>query len=555
MAVSSVSVSALFWLSTCVLSAVGENIVLFAWPGARSHGFIACAIGKRLAQDGHNVNIIAWDADTGVLAPRAGPNVSIVSTKIKFSLTKKSLGFGDDGHWDDYQDILDMQIIMGEMNDPITTLDPINLWSAESCSAYLSDLEVQKVLREADLLVSDFFFACHHAISALYDVREVFYSPVGFFPSIVRLGIQPPSFVPYVGSKFTNIMSLPQQMQNWFLGFVQTYVLSRVLIKKFCETSVIPMYKLHNQTHFTAFDGTKFDMRDPYQCYKAFIKMPLTNGGIFLILTDTAVEFPREIWTNVKVVGHPLSEPGKPIEDPEIREFVEGATDGLVLFSLGTFGSVDKPTAEILLEGLKRVVPPPMRVLWKISAGHVPEVDPNYIKIVSWMPQNDILAHPNTKLFITHGGRNSFEETVYHGVPIVGIPLIADQFDNLARAVGKGFGVVVDQKLVTVDTFSDALRKGLSPEFKKAVMRVSMLVKAHKRRPLDKISDWIHYAIKTDGAVDQWPREILMSRLEIFLPDLIAITILLLVAGLTVWGLSKCMCALVGSKTRKQKEE
>ncbi|GAB5368356.1 hypothetical protein AAMO2058_001312400 [Amorphochlora amoebiformis] len=553
MTIATVAVSALLWLSTYVLPAVGENIVLFAWPGGRSHGFIASEIGKRLAEDGHNVTILAWDADIEVLAPRAGANVRFVPNKIKFTMTKKSLDFPDHGQWDDYQTVLDMQLTIAKINDPIATLDPINLWSAESCLTFLSNPEVQKVLGEADLIVADYVYICHHFASTLYGVKEIYYSPVGFFPPFLKLGIQPPSIVPMVGSKSSDIMSLPKQMQNWMLGFIQTHIVDRVLLRKYCEVCVIPLFKSHNQTYFTAFDGTTHDMWDVHQCYSGFLKMPLTNGGIFLMLTDTAVEFPRDIWTNVKMVGHPLSHPGKPIEDPDIREFVEGATDGLVLFSLGTFGSVDKPTAEILLEGLKREVPPPMRILWKISAGHVPEVDPNYIKIVSWMPQNDILAHPNTKLFITHGGRNSFEETVYHGVPIVGIPLIADQFDNLARAVGKGFGVVVDQTLVTVDSFSKALRKGLSPEFQEAALRVSTQIKAHRRTPLDKISDWVDYAIKTDGAVDQWPRGALLSPVGLFLPDLIMISISLILTTLVVWGISRCLCALICSKAGKTK--
>lgn len=49
-------------------------------------------------------------------------------------------------------------------------------------------------------------------------------------------------------------------------------------------------------------------------------------------------------------------------------------------------------------------------------------------------------AHPNVVLFITHGGLLSTTETLHFGVPIIGIPLFADQFINIKRAVKKGFG-------------------------------------------------------------------------------------------------------------------
>lgn len=50
--------------------------------------------------------------------------------------------------------------------------------------------------------------------------------------------------------------------------------------------------------------------------------------------------------------------------------------------------------------------------------------------ICRW-PQTDILAHNNTKLFITHGGFNSILEAQYFGVPLLGIPIYGEQFTNL----------------------------------------------------------------------------------------------------------------------------
>lgn len=43
------------------------------------------------------------------------------------------------------------------------------------------------------------------------------------------------------------------------------------------------------------------------------------------------------------------------------------------------------------------------KVLWKYENETLPG-NPGNIKISSWIPQRDILAHPNVKLFITHGG-------------------------------------------------------------------------------------------------------------------------------------------------------
>lgn len=39
-----------------------------------------------------------------------------------------------------------------------------------------------------------------------------------------------------------------------------------------------------------------------------------------------------------------------------------------------------------------------------------------------------ITGHENTKLFITHGGLLSTQEAIYNAVPMLGIPVLVDQF-------------------------------------------------------------------------------------------------------------------------------
>ena len=58
--------------------------------------------------------------------------------------------------------------------------------------------------------------------------------------------------------------------------------------------------------------------------------------------------------------------------------------------------------------------------------------------------QNSLLAQPHqVRAFLTHGGINSLLEAAYHGVPIVTLPLMADQLDNAMRAEELGMGVTL----------------------------------------------------------------------------------------------------------------
>jgi glucuronosyltransferase len=70
-------------------------------------------------------------------------------------------------------------------------------------------------------------------------------------------------------------------------------------------------------------------------------------------------------------------------------------------------------------------------------------------------------AHPNTRLFVTHGGLLSMEEAIDRGVPVVGIPVFGDQHLNMIWAVSKGFGVSLDLSNITSESVSKALNEVL----------------------------------------------------------------------------------------------
>lgn len=73
-----------------------------------------------------------------------------------------------------------------------------------------------------------------------------------------------------------------------------------------------------------------------------------------------------------------------------------------------------------------------------------------------------ILAHPNIKAFITHGGLGGNTEAVYHGVPMVGIPLFADQKTNIDNAVKAGYAVRISYDDITQETVDKALEEILN---------------------------------------------------------------------------------------------
>lgn len=58
-------------------------------------------------------------------------------------------------------------------------------------------------------------------------------------------------------------------------------------------------------------------------------------------------------------------------------------------------------------------------ILWKWENDTLPN-QPTNVYIQKWMPQRDILCHPNVRVFLTHGGLLGSSEAAYCGVPVVG---------------------------------------------------------------------------------------------------------------------------------------
>lgn len=72
------------------------------------------------------------------------------------------------------------------------------------------------------------------------------------------------------------------------------------------------------------------------------------------------------------------------------------------------------------------------------------------------------LGHTKVRLFITHCGQNSLLQAVYHAVPVLGIPLFGDQFDNLVRAETKGLGLTIKPTHITRELLTSTIQTLLS---------------------------------------------------------------------------------------------
>lgn len=72
------------------------------------------------------------------------------------------------------------------------------------------------------------------------------------------------------------------------------------------------------------------------------------------------------------------------------------------------------------------------RIVFKWETEDMPN-KPDNVLLSKWLPQQDILGHKNVKLFISHGGQSSCQESLCHQKPLV---IIKKYFDGLVLFLG-----------------------------------------------------------------------------------------------------------------------
>ncbi|CAB3245082.1 unnamed protein product [Arctia plantaginis] len=70
---------------------------------------------------------------------------------------------------------------------------------------------------------------------------------------------------------------------------------------------------------------------------------------------------------------------------------------------------------------------------------------------------SDLLKHPKIKLFITQGGLQSTDEAITAGVPLIGMPMLGDQWFNVERYEYHKIGIRIDMKILTAEKLIKAI--------------------------------------------------------------------------------------------------
>ncbi|XP_003414224.2 UDP-glucuronosyltransferase 2B4-like isoform X3 [Loxodonta africana] len=276
------------------------------------------------------------------------------------------------------------------------------------------------------------------------------------------------------------------------------------------------------------------------------------KAEIWLVRNYWDFQFPRPFLPHFHFVGGLHCKPANPLPK-EIEEFVESSgKHGVVVFTLGSMvTNITEERANTIASALAQI---PQKVLWRFDGKKPDTLRPN-TRLYKWIPQNDLLGHPKTKAFITHGGANGIYEAIYHGIPMVGIPLFADQPDNIAHMKVKGAAVSLDMDTMTSIDLLNALKTVIyDPFYKENAMRLSAIHHDQPVKPLDLAAFWIEFVMRHKGAKHLRPAALSLTWYQYHSLDVIGF----LLACVAIVSFLVIKCCLFGFqkffKTGKKKK-
>ncbi|KAG5861030.1 UDP-glucosyltransferase 2, partial [Gonioctena quinquepunctata] len=239
-----------------------------------------------------------------------------------------------------------------------------------------------------------------------------------------------PAYVPGCGLSLTDEMNFWERVQNVVFSW---YVYVNLHFHSMQQEEIL-------KTHFNDTPSIE-ELRE----------------NIALIFSNAHLSFqsPRPRSPNIiDIGGIHLGEP-EPLP-ADLQKYMDSAREGVILFTMGSHirtTVLPEETIKCIIKALSRI---PQKVLLKWETDDISIASEN-ILTRRWFPQTSVLAHPNLKAIVTHGGLNTKIEAIYFGVPMIGVPFFVDQKTNVAHSVAEGIAILINLRELSETTLYDAL--------------------------------------------------------------------------------------------------
>ena len=452
----------------CFIQSVFPANILIIPLNVNSHVVYFGQMGVGLVGQGHNVTLLsATSARVPSSLVEAGIKIHRYQGEDFQYITSKEMS----------QYLMEIALTDGTFNKIFKSvvmtlgsdLDPRKHWQKD-CEGLQNDTKLLQILEDTkfDFAILDPIYpSCYYELAYKFDIP---YAGFAIPYDTNSYGIPSlPSQVPSISVEFSDDMTFQERLSNFLYYLFEHFIL-----------------KLLN--------GGNTEFLPNIRSTKPF-KSPLEliqETKIHLYLADPVIEFPRPLMPNTLFVADVMGRDAAPLSAD--LEALLSSKHGATLVSFGSMMSVMPETiSKILFEAFGNLS---QTVIMK-RAGNLRKVIPNNIKIMDWVPQNDILAHRKLNLFISHCGLNSLIEAVHHGKPILAIPFAGDQIHNAFLVEHKGIGKMLEIGKLTIKMLISSINEILHDKsYSDRAMTLSKVFRNKPETAAERVSHVINHVIQ-----------------------------------------------------------
>ncbi|VVC99417.1 unnamed protein product [Leptidea sinapis] len=216
-----------------------------------------------------------------------------------------------------------------------------------------------------------------------------------------------------------------------------------------------------------------------------FEDLLLNNNQMLFINEHPLWAGNRPVSSNVLYIGGLHQTVDKPLPE-DLRAYLDAAKNGVIYISFGTNvmpSMLDPKKIEIIVNVLSQTS---FDVLWKWD-GDLPGQSEN-IRTSKWLPQSDLLR-----------GLQSTDEAINAAVPLLGIPLIADQWYNVEKYVYHKIGEYIDFESMDEDILRNTIEAITTNQKQDNILNLRAVMRQYPKKPLELAVWWTEHIIKYGG--------------------------------------------------------
>ena len=440
----------------------GSRILLTPFPW-KSHVVEMLTIGGALSEKGHDVYIIL---------PQVYPDITAISqtniTVINYS--RKDSDFLDrkTSYYDDYFDEITSMTLMTRYR-----YDPPDMQAL--CTNVLADEVLYRELQhlDLDLAIVDIVSRSRCYLILMYRLDLPYISMTTTFEPWLFRNPSLPSFAPFIyGTAYTDKMTLWERLLNTWSLLDWTIDTRMAVLDDSLVTKYAPDKPAVSLNHLTS------------------------KSLLCFVETDFVIDYPRPLMPNEINIGGLTPKPSESLPT-DLEDFLTNCNNGAVIMSFGSGDILPRYLYNTIMTTLNRTTD--ICFIWRYKFTF-PAFVPAHVKLMKWIPQNDLLGHPKVKLFVTHGGANSQFEAVYHGVPMVTIPIHTEQPYNAMRAEHRGVATTIKVKQLTSETLASNIRMMLATtSYQENIDKLSRIYRSRPMSPRVRAVYWVEHVLRFGG--------------------------------------------------------